>query len=172
MHFLVEARASSDCKEGLDWHRQPQRFFSDCDAYLELSTECDYFSFSLDSQDLIFFFFFTFFSHPLSLNLALRMGVCSLGKDCAKRTLKSIHQASSVAAATQFRDDCRSLSHHRHQRVLPPLFLLLMPTRTLNRWSSFAQCQMAQPFGWRDDQKALVLQILLPLCQTDNSQAS
>ena len=118
------------------------------------------------------FFSFTSFSHSLSLNLALRMSLCSLGKGYAKRTLKSIHQASSVAAATQFRDDCRSLSQHRHQRVHPPLFLPLMPTQTLNRWSSFAQCQMAQPFGWSDDQKTPVWQILLPLCQTDNSQAS
>lgn len=43
MHFLVEAMSILNCKEGLDRHQQPQDFFSDCDAYLELSTEGNYF---------------------------------------------------------------------------------------------------------------------------------
>lgn len=99
----------------------------------------------------------------LSLNIAVKIRQCGLGKAGAKQTLKSINQTGS---GWRLRDDsARMLSHYLHQTSLS---LLFVPSWTLDRQNPFAPCQMVLPPGWGANQGVLVLQTLLPLRRADH----
>lgn len=105
----------------------------------------------------------------LSLNMALRIRYCGLGKVCAKQTLKPINQAGSMRGCRtgMTLSACSAIIYIRDH-------FLYFPSHSCppEPCTHGALLQMVLPFGQRTNQTALVLPICLPCHRMDNLQAT